>query len=115
MIDRFTHLPVIAQQLLGLLALMIVEAGIAVAGFTVKPQAGAATCEGEQMYPGDMCEVYQEPGHVFVETKTYDDMLASVANGNIWVGRIAVAALVITAIAAASQAIGAWRRSRRHA
>lgn len=96
-------------------AAILAEIGIALAGFLTEPKAGAATCEGKQMYPGDLCQIYEEPAHVLVDTKTYDEMLADVATGNTIVGWVAVVALVVTVIVAAAQVVSARRAGTRRA
>lgn len=60
----------------------------------------APTCEGERMSPGDVCEIYREPGHVVVNTRTYHETLESTAATNSVVFRIGLVILVLVLVAA---------------
>lgn len=110
LLNTVTAWPDSAKYALGYLGASVVLALISIGGFVMKPSK--VECDGETMFPGAVCRQYREPGHRYIGSKSYSEMLDDVRNSNVMVGRIALALLVITLVVGTVHVTKALRAER---
>jgi hypothetical protein len=111
-IDAFSGLPATAKYAITWVAVVATIAAISYWIMMTEPKPAAVDCEGKQMSRGDICEEYREPGHVLVDTKTYDEMWQDIRDGNILLGRIGLAIAAILIIVGTLHVIRTIRSAR---